>query len=101
MEQISETLTTLGSFLENGGKKPADRQGIEIPFHDILRMAIQDVNVLQKEAEQKTRAVVSGEANSFHEAIIATEKATLSLQLLVQFQNKLIDAYHEITRLQI
>ncbi|MDH7576768.1 MAG: flagellar hook-basal body complex protein FliE [Bacillota bacterium] len=73
----------------------------DVPFREIFSRAWQEVNALQKEAEQKSIEVALGEAESFHEVIIATEKATLALQLLVQFQNKLLDAYHEIMRLQV
>ena len=62
--------------------------------------SLKQVSDLQKDAEKKMSEVVLGDARSVHEVIIATEKAALALQLLVQVQNKAIDAYHEIMRLQ-
>ncbi|MGB4505029.1 MAG: flagellar hook-basal body complex protein FliE [Syntrophaceticus sp.] len=70
-------------------------------FKDILLSGLHQVNSLQKDAEKKASDLVLGDINSFHEVIIATEKASLALQMMVQFQNKAIDAYHEIMRLQL
>jgi len=94
-------ISPAGSLLGNEGTKPEKSEGIEIPFKDFLTQAIQDVNNLQKEAEQKIGEMALGNANSFHEIIIATEKASLALQLITQIQNKLVDAYHEIMRIQL
>ncbi|HHV35314.1 MAG TPA: flagellar hook-basal body complex protein FliE [Syntrophomonadaceae bacterium] len=73
----------------------------EASFKDLFGSALHQVNSLQKDAERKAGEVVLGDANSFHEVVIATEKAALALQLLVQFQNKAVDAYHEIMRIQL
>ncbi len=82
------------SLLKN--KKTEDN----VSFKEFLMASLQQVNDLQKDAEKKMREVVLGDARSVHEVIIATEKAALALQLLVTVQNKAIDAYHEIMRLQ-
>ncbi|NPV28200.1 MAG: flagellar hook-basal body complex protein FliE [Firmicutes bacterium] len=91
------TRETLFGNQNNRGEKEAPG----IPFKEIFTRAWQEANALQKEAEQKAMEAALGEAKSFHEVIIATEKAVLALQLLTQIQNKLIDAYHEIMRLQV
>ncbi|HAF16908.1 MAG: flagellar hook-basal body complex protein FliE [Thermacetogeniaceae bacterium] len=71
-----------------------------VSFKEFLMASLHQVSDLQKDAEKKMSEVVLGDARSVHEVIIATEKAALALQLLVQVQNKAIDAYHEIMRLQ-
>jgi len=71
-----------------------------VSFKEFLMASLHQVNSLQKEAEKKMSEVVLGDASSVHEVIIATEKAALALQLLVTVQNKAIDAYQEIMRLQ-
>jgi flagellar hook-basal body complex protein FliE len=70
-------------------------------FSDIFWKFWQEVDALQKEAEQKSLEAAMGKAENIHEVVIAFEKATLALQLLTQFQNKLVDAYHEIMRMTI
>jgi flagellar hook-basal body complex protein FliE len=70
-------------------------------FRDVFWSALHDVDNLQKDASKKISEAVTGDTSSFHEVILATEKAKLALQLLAQVQNKAIEAYHEVMRLQL
>ncbi len=100
-EPLGPIAYPIATFTSDQSNKPGSGNTSDVPFKEIFSRAWQDVNALIKEAEQKSREVATGEAESFHEVIIATEKAALALQLFVQFQNKLLDAYHEIMRLQL
>lgn len=70
-------------------------------FGEQLQEALTQVNKLQLEAEQASRELVSGDLESLHRLMIKTEEAGLALQLTVQVVNKAIQAYQEMTRLQI
>ncbi len=70
-------------------------------FQDILLMAVNKVDTLQKDAEMKACEVAMGDAGSFHQAVVASEKSMLALQLTVQVQNKVVEAYNEVMRMQI
>lgn len=70
-------------------------------FKDLLDRALQGVDALQKNAEQAAANVATGNADSFHEAVIAGEKASLALLLTTQVQNKIVDAYNEMMRMQL
>lgn len=101
MEPLVLPLASLGNGRFEREKSQGAGGKTEFSFGDALWRALREVDALQKEAEQKSLEVALGGAKSFHEIVIATEKATLALQLFIQFQNKLLDAYHEIMRLQI
>ena len=50
------------------------------------------------------RAIVglaTGQVTDVHEAIIAAEKARISLEILAEMRNKLVASYQEIMRMQI
>jgi flagellar hook-basal body complex protein FliE len=70
-------------------------------FKDLLDKALQGVDELQKNAQQLAAQVATGDASSFHEAVIASSRAALALDLAVQVQTKVIDAYSEISRMSI
>lgn len=70
-------------------------------FGDLFREALQKVNRQQMEAEEALQGLISGETRDLHQIMIAGEKARLSLQLTVQVTNKIIEAYREISRMQI
>ncbi|HHV71200.1 MAG: flagellar hook-basal body complex protein FliE [Thermoanaerobacteraceae bacterium] len=70
-------------------------------FKNIFTQVINDVNALQKESERLSSMLALGQVEDVHQVTIATEKASLALQLTVEIRNKLVDAYHEIMRMQL
>ncbi len=79
-----------------------DRKGNPDPLSDFkkaLSQSIEALNRLSDEAEQKVQGMVLGETD-IHEAMIAMEKAGISLKLMIQVRNKVIAAYEEIMRMQ-
>ena len=73
----------------------------DISFSNILKDAIGNVNKLELEADNLTLKMAAGEIDNIHEVMIATQKAEISMRLLVEVRNKVLDAYREITRMQI
>jgi flagellar hook-basal body complex protein FliE len=72
-----------------------------VDFGEYLKKAIDKVNDKQIDAEQSTQQLITGEATDIHQVMIATEEARLSLELAVQMRNKMVDAYQELSRMQI
>ncbi|KKM12433.1 hypothetical protein SY88_04125 [Clostridiales bacterium PH28_bin88] len=70
-------------------------------FSDLLKEKLQEVNTLQAEADTLAQKLVVGEPVDLHQVMIAAEQANLALQLTVQIRNKIIEAYQEISRMQI
>ncbi len=70
-------------------------------FQEVLKRSIGEVNRLQHEADASIEHVVAGRANNLHETMIAMEKADISFRLMMEVRNKLIEAYHEIMRMQV
>lgn len=70
-------------------------------FTDMLKDAIESVNHLQWESYRLQKAVANGENMNLHQAVIMGQKADLSFQLVMQVRNKLLDAYQEISRMQV
>ena len=80
---------------------PASGQPAATSFGEALTQAIDRVNGLQAEADQQAQAVATGEAQDLHTAMIAMERAEIALQATVQITQKAIDAYKEISRMQV
>lgn len=73
----------------------------EIDFFQFLNKELNKINDTQIKAEKAAMDLITGEATDIHQVMIATEEARLSLELAVGIRNKLVDAYQELTRLQI
>jgi flagellar hook-basal body complex protein FliE len=70
-------------------------------FGNLLQQAIDQVNQTQQEAEKAAQDFAIGESQSIHDTIIRLEKADLSLRLLTQVRNKVVEAYQEVMRMQV
>ncbi|MHB1419351.1 MAG: flagellar hook-basal body complex protein FliE [Bacillota bacterium] len=70
-------------------------------FGEQLRTAINQVNDLQIQADEVTNKYMAGDIQDLHQVMLATEEANLALQLTVSIRNKIIEAYQEISRMQI
>ncbi|MDH7479439.1 MAG: flagellar hook-basal body complex protein FliE [Syntrophomonadaceae bacterium] len=70
-------------------------------FEQYLGQALGEVNRLQQEAEQAAAKLAAGEIEDVQQAVLAAEKAMLSLQLALQLRNKVLEAYQEIIRMSV
>lgn len=70
-------------------------------FSEFLTDAIQDVNKLQHNADKASLDLAAGRVQDVSQAVIAAEKAAISLQLTMQVRNKIVDAYQEVMRMQV
>jgi flagellar hook-basal body complex protein FliE len=68
-------------------------------FSDVIKQAIKRVSDMEIQADQSIEQLLKGETG-IHETMIALQKADISLRLLLQVRNKVMDAYKEIMRMQ-
>ncbi len=88
--------------LTNGKAKLVANQPKDgkLDFKDQLNKAIRSVEKLQEDADKLSMEMVTGKDAPLHETMIALEKADISLRLLIQVRNKLIEAYKEVMHMQ-
>ena len=72
-----------------------------VSFSDVLKNALVSVSNYEKKAGEMNQLFVKGELENLHDLTIAAQKADISFQTLMEVKNKLIDAYREITRIQV
>ena len=70
-------------------------------FGQILNQQLEEVNSLQKDADRLTEDFLVGEPVEIHQMLIAMEKADLALRQTVEIRNKMLEAYKQITNMQI
>lgn len=70
-------------------------------FSEFLSDALANVNKLQEDSKQASINLATGKIQDVSEVVVATEKATIALQLTMQVRNKVLDAYQEIMRMQV
>lgn len=80
---------------------PAGEEKEKSSFKEILRAKLEEVALLQARADQLAQGYLTGEIEDIHTVILAAEEANLALQLTVQLRNKIVEAYQEISRMQL
>ncbi|WP_424765796.1 flagellar hook-basal body complex protein FliE [Paenibacillus sp. sgz302251] len=69
-------------------------------FGQFLESAINNVNAQEKNVQNLNTQFLVGEVD-VTKVLIASEQASLNLQLTTQVRNKVIEAYQEIMRMQV
>ncbi|MDY5052996.1 MAG: flagellar hook-basal body complex protein FliE [Anaerovibrio sp.] len=70
-------------------------------FGEYLKNALGEVNSLQKESDNMSKALAAGQVEDISQVVIAAEKADIALQLTLAVRNKAVEAYQEIMRMQV
>ncbi|HYF95582.1 MAG TPA: flagellar hook-basal body complex protein FliE [Symbiobacteriaceae bacterium] len=70
-------------------------------FGQFLAEALANVEAAQHEAAAAAQRLATGEIKDIAEVTIASEKATLALQMTVQVRNKVLEAYQEMMRMPV
>lgn len=70
-------------------------------FGEMLNKALEDVNGAQIKADEVIKGFLTGEVQDVHQVTIAMEQAKLTLHLALEVRNKIVEAYQEISRMQI
>ncbi|GAB6273903.1 MAG: hypothetical protein STSR0004_07660 [Peptococcaceae bacterium] len=83
------------------GVKPKEVQSGDPSFSQVLVQQLDKVNAAQVKADEITKQFLAGNIQDIHQVMIAAQEAKITLQLAVEIRNKLIEAYHEISRMPV
>mgnify|MGYP006210132609 CR=1 FL=1 len=102
---LNQMITELRSTAQVAAGKPSAQsgEGAGADFSDALKNAIEQVNAAQQEAQKMSEGFITGsntEAN-LQDVMIASQKASLSFQQMVQVRNKLVNAYQDIMNMPV
>jgi flagellar hook-basal body complex protein FliE len=70
-------------------------------FQQVLASAISNVSQSSDAASGAVSNYLAGGTQELHSTILATQKASLDFELLLQVRNKVVSAYDEIMKMQI
>lgn len=70
-------------------------------FGELLAQGLEHVHALQKDADAAILQLALGETDNFHQVMTAVERASIALELTIAIRNRLVDAYHELMRMQV
>ncbi len=94
---------TLNSHLQSlrGGREKTGAARTGADFAEMVKNSLDAVNRKQLEADKAAAELASGQNSNIHEVMIRMEEAEISLRMMVQMRNKVVEAYQEIMRMQV
>ncbi|MDU2673724.1 MAG: flagellar hook-basal body complex protein FliE [Clostridium sp.] len=90
------------SLLNNTGMQSLEKNIDEKKsFSDVISNAINNVNEKQINADNSIESLIKGDDITMHEVMISMQESQLSMQLLIEVRNKMVEAYQEINKIQL
>ncbi len=93
------TITSVTSGLSNGLPQAAT-QPTSAPFADLFSDAVGQIGQLEDEARTAVDRMMAGSGVDVHQAMIATQKASMAFELALSVRNKAVQAYQSIVGMQ-
>lgn len=99
IQRLSALLSLEPSAVRREEQQPADPNSPS--FSQMLESAMQQVEQDQRVANEMAVKLATGDIDDIAQVMIASERASLTLNLAVQVRNKVIEAYQEIMRMPV
>jgi flagellar hook-basal body complex protein FliE len=96
--QLSPGLTGIGA--ETSAASSGDSAAVRQPFADLLTDAVGQVNQLESQAHAAVTGLMTGSGVDVHQAMIATQKASMAFDLALAVRNKAVQAYQSVIGMQ-
>lgn len=85
-----------------GNLKPVATDNNASEFGQLFNRAIDNVNDLQKTSKQLATAYEQGQSGvDIVDVMVASQKASVSFQAMVQVRNKLVEAYRDVMNMPV
>ncbi|KAA0547942.1 flagellar hook-basal body complex protein FliE [Bacillus sp. BGMRC 2118] len=98
INSVSNSLKVLPTTTEPMKIAPAESQK---KFAAFLSDSLNKVNETAIQSDVATEKLAAGEKIDLHEVMIASQKASITLQTTLEIRNKVIEAYQEVMRMQV
>jgi len=79
---------------------PPGQATVPAPFSDLLTDAVGQVNQLEGQAATAVTGLMTGSGVDVHQAMIATQKASMAFELTLAVRNKAVQAYQSVIGMQ-
>ena len=101
MQRIN-SISDLGQIAkpQNINQRPQDGVNANV-FKDVFQNAVNNVEQTDAEVMNEQYLLATGQTDDIHNLTIASTKAQLSVDLMVQLRNRAMDSYSEIMRINI
>ncbi len=100
MLPIQNAASLQESLLQGHGAGTSSLPDDSSPFGGVLHAVAQQVQATDDKAQQAVMGLLNGQGVDVHEAMIATQQASLTFELALQVRNKAVAAYQQMMTMQ-
>ena len=86
--------------ISSSGNHVLPAENSPIPFSSMLQSMVQQTATLDARASHAVEGLLNGQGVEIHDALIATQKASLAFELALQVRNKAVAAYQQMSGMQ-
>ncbi|MFB6801269.1 flagellar hook-basal body complex protein FliE [Peribacillus butanolivorans] len=87
--------------LKNGQSNTNTPYEAQRNFASVLKDSLNKVNETQVASDNLSTKLVNGEDVELHSVMIASQKASITMQATLEVRNKVVEAYQEMMRMSI
>jgi flagellar hook-basal body complex protein FliE len=84
---------------ELGKKTPEPGEPTGPTFGETLKNFVSGIDGMQKQARTQSEEFAVGKTNDIHNTMIDVEQAEISLRMLANVRNRVVDLYREVMRM--
>ncbi len=99
--RVDELVRQPASLLPQQEKVGVPQAGETPSFGQIVNKYLEETNQMQLNAGEAVRRMATGQIEDIHEVMVAVEKSRVSLELVIEIRNRLLEAYRELMRMQV
>lgn len=70
-------------------------------FSKVIGDVVNNVNDKQIESNNMIDSFIKGEDVTMHDVMLSMQESQMSMQLLIEMRNKMVEAYQEINKVQL
>jgi flagellar hook-basal body complex protein FliE len=101
MIQNSLPIQQIQGLSELSSSAQKNESASESNFNDMLTNAISGLDASLKNSEAQMNAFVAGETDNLHQVMISMQEAHINFQMVTEIRNKAIEAFQDLSRMQI
>jgi flagellar hook-basal body complex protein FliE len=101
LNHVTLSPVTSQLYIQQTEAKPLNPSGAQKSFSSFLKDSIEKVNETQIQSDKLTEKLALGQDVDLHEVMIASQKASVTMQLTLEIRNKAVEAYQEMMRMQV
>ena len=89
-------ISSPGEALSTPANEPTDAS-----FRNVINDLLEKANEPHTKAEETINNFITGKTDNVHDVVLSMVKADMSFRLFLEMRNKVMEAYQEISRMQV